>query len=183
MKLSPQEKLILVMLCDIQKKLGIDGEANHEFIAKSIFSDNTWAIPWELPGIFGDEQFNDPPEVEAVANILEMWSQLEASYSALSAPEKSRVETEAAPFGRVVKFPGFDGNNESHHLSIASHFIKEMGRWLEFSGRDLNSHAPSLAAYRRMLEVFDRVRESNTTDLLSVAEVIEILRARTHPKG
>jgi uncharacterized protein YfbU (UPF0304 family) len=183
MKLSPQEKLILVMLCDIQKKLGIDGEVNHEFIAKSIFSDNTWAIPWELPGIFGDEQFDDPPEVEAVSDILEMWSQIEASYSSLTAPEKSRVETEAAPFGREVKFPGFDGNRESTHLGIARHFIKEMGRWTEFSGRDLNSHAPSLAAYQRMLEVFNRIRESNTTDLLSVGEVVEILKARKHPKG
>lgn len=183
MKLSAQEKLILVMLCDIQQKFGVDGEVNHEFIAKSIFSDNTWAIPWELPGIFGDEQFYDPPEVRAVADILEMWSQVESSYFDLTTAEKVRVETEAAPFGSEVKFPGFDGNNEAGYLSIARHFINEMGRWTEFSGRDLNSHAPSLAAYRRMLEVFNRVRESNATDLLSVGEVIEILKARNHPKG
>jgi len=183
MKLSSQEKLIFVMLCDIYEKLGIDGEVNHKFIAKSIFSDNTWAIPWELPGIFGDEQFSDPPEVEEVADILEMWSQLEASYSALSAAEKTRVETEASPFGREVKFPGFDGNNESRHLSVAKHFIKEMGRWTEFEGRDLNSHAPSLAAYRRMLEAMNRARESNATGLLSVGEIVEVLKVRKHPKG
>lgn len=183
MKLSPQEKLILVMLCDIQEKLGADGEVNHRFIAKSIFSDNTWAIPWELPGIFGDERFDDPPEVEEVADILEMWSLIEASYSELSSAEKARVETEASPFGREVKFPGFDGNNESRHLSIAKHFIKEMGRWTEFDGRDLNSHAPSLAAYRRMREVMNRVSETNTTGLLSVGAIVEVLKARKHPKG
>lgn len=183
MKISPQEKLIIVMLCDIQNKLGIEGEANADFIAKSIFSDNTWAIPWELPGIFGDEQFGVPPEVEEVADILDMWSQVEISYSDFSAPEKSRIETEASPFGREVNFSGFDGNNESSHLSIAMHFIKEMGRWSEFGDRDLNSHAPSLATHRRMLEVFNRVRESNATDLLSAGDVIEILKARKYPNS
>jgi uncharacterized protein YfbU (UPF0304 family) len=183
MKLSPQEKLILVMLCDIQEKLGADGEVNHRFIAKSIFSENTWAIPWELPGIFGDEHFEDPPEVGEVADILEMWSLIEASCSKLSPAEKARVETEASPFGREVKFSGFDGNNEPSHLSIARHFIKEMGRWTEFDGRDLNSHAPSLAAYRRMRDVMNHVRQANATDLLSVGAIVEVLKARMHPKG
>ena len=183
MKLTPQEKLILIMLADIHKKLGINGEVDHEFIMKSIFSDNTWAIPWKLSGIFGDEQFDDPPEVEEVSDILDMWSLIEASYSALSVEEKTRIEKEASHFSGEVKFTGFDGNNESNHFSIAKHFIKELGRWTEFDGRDLNSHARSLPVYQRMLKVLNRVRETNLNDLLSAGEIIKILKAQKHPNG
>lgn len=183
MNFTPQEKLILTMLCDIYDKLGVNGEVDHKFIKRSIFTDNTWSIPWELPGIFADEQFDDPPEVKEVADILDMWSQLEASYSDLNEDEKSLVKEGAAPFGERVRFPGFDGNNEGRHFSVASHLIKDMKRWSEFDGRDLNSHARSLEAYRRMLTVFGRVRENNTSDLLSAQEIIEILKARAHPSN
>lgn len=181
MNFTPQEKLILVMLCDIYDKLGISGEVDHKLIKRSIFSDNTWSIPWEMPGIFGDEQFDDPAEVKEVSDVLDMWSQLEASYSHLSPEGKALVKQEAAPFGENVRFPGFDGNREARHFNVANHLVKEMGRWSEFSEHDLNSHAPSLEAYGRMLAVFEHVRESNHSDLLSAQEIIKILKARMHP--
>lgn len=80
--------------------------------------------------------------VKDVVNILTMWSSIENSYEKLSLEDKEIVQIEATPFGKHVKFDGFDGNNECSHFSIASFLIDHLNRFSNFKGRDLNSHTP-----------------------------------------
>ncbi|TOL43317.1 hypothetical protein CGH98_23025, partial [Vibrio parahaemolyticus] len=73
-----------------------------------------------------------------------MWSFIEHSYAQLSDEEKVHLEEAAKPFGKDPKFPGFDGNNESSYMGIASFIVNDLERFEEFKGRNFNSHCPSL---------------------------------------
>jgi uncharacterized protein len=113
-KLSDGEKLIILMLADMYKAMKIKGEFDPDFISKTIWSDNLWGFNWELSGI-PFEKSETPPQVIETTNVLDMWVLLEEAYAALSPADKARLEKEAAPFGKDVRFHGFDGNNEPHY--------------------------------------------------------------------
>ena len=53
MKLSNSEKLILTMLAEIQEKLGIQNGTDTKLLTSAIYSNNTWALSLEIPGIVG----------------------------------------------------------------------------------------------------------------------------------
>ena len=85
--------------------------------------------------------------------MLEMWRFLEEGHEALPAAGKAKVALET---GRdSVRFPGFDGNHESGHMSVARFVVVWMGYFPGFAARgDFNSHWPMLESYRRMLAIF-----------------------------
>lgn len=173
MKLTTPEKLILSMLAQLHLKLDIEPETA-KLISSAIHTDNTWALTWELSGIPQDKREADPPEVKEVANYLDMWSIIEAGMKKLDAAAKKEVEDSC--YGRTT-FPGFDGNNESRHYSVANFLIKEMGRWTEFAKRDLNSHHATLDRAERMYKVFEPMRAKLDLNTLSKAQLIAILGA------
>src|SRR5688572_7612554 len=107
MKISDGEKLIILMLTELYKKLELEDEIDPDFIRSAIFSDNLWSIPWKYPGIpFADQ---DTPEVvKEVLDILDMWSLIEHRYERLSKEEKAKLEQGAGAFGKEPKFRGFD---------------------------------------------------------------------------
>lgn len=173
MKLSNSEKLILIMLCGVQKKLGLtknDG-VDPDFISSAIHTDNTWAVEWQYPGIFSDSPEQDPPEVTEVLNYLDMWQFIEEGFDKLSTEEKSSINSYQA------KFIGFDGNNESEFMSIARFFINDLERFQHFKGRDLNSHSPKIGLYRRMYMIFEPIRRTLYDRSLSKKELELILNA------
>ena len=180
MKFTNAEKLIVTMLADLHEKLGID-EFDTKLIKQAIYSNNTWALSWELPGIVGDSPESTPPEVSLVVDILDMWSFIEEAYERFDATEKSALEAKADPFGKHVEFSGFDGNNESEYMSIANFLVKEMDRFTRFADRDLNSHCPVIDGYQRMLAKFLTIRPTLVGHGLSVEEMAEVLNARRHP--
>lgn len=176
MKLTNAEKLILLMLSDVYEKLELDG-IDTKLIRSAIYSENTWALDWEMPGVVGSQSEPTPPLVQEVANYLDMWWMLEDAAASFDPKTKARLEKEAAPFGTHIRFPGFDGNNESRALSIARILIEDMGRFSRFQGRDLNSHAPLSPAYARMYEVFARIKPSLGSKGLSADQALAILKA------
>src|SRR5947199_5895682 len=123
MELSNGEKLILVMLSEIYEHLKIKGEIDPKFVRKSIFSEQTWSLAWQYPGIIGSSENKIPPVVSEVLDILEMWEMLEVSYKRLKPADKTRVEAEAKPFGSNVQFRGFDGNNETEYMGAAGFLV------------------------------------------------------------
>lgn len=177
MKLSNPEKLILLMLGEIYDKLGLS-DIDTKLLRSAIHSENTWALDWEMPGIVGGDNEPTPPLVQDVVNYLDMWSFLEEAYGTFDPPTREHVARKAESFGRYVRFPGFDGNNESKALSIARILVNDMGRFSRFKGRDLNSHAPIMPSYVRMLKVFSTIRPSlSSTRSLSPEQVIAVLQA------
>ena len=83
MEIRSSEKLILVMLSEIYKKLEIDGEVNPDFIQSAIFSGNLWGLDWEYESL-SDAQDKTPPKVKEVIDFLDMWDFVESSYENLS---------------------------------------------------------------------------------------------------
>jgi uncharacterized protein len=183
MKLSDGEKLILVMLSEIHQKLKIEDGVDSELVQSAIFSGNLWGLKWEFTGIFHDSE-PTPEMVTEVVDILDMWSFIEKADQSLSPDDKAQVEREATPFGKHVKFTGFDGNGEAGYISVARFLIDELDRFGEFKGRELNSHVPfSLDAHRRMLAVFTPLRPSLTESDLSANQITRILKERIHPEN
>ena len=116
-----------------------------------------------------------------VHRILRMWAVIERTYGQLSEDERNRIEVEAHPFGHDVRFEGFAGNEETKHLRAARELVD-----LEFDmfrGRDLNSHLPYLAAYRRMLRIFEDRLSTRPAGDLSVSDIIALLKEFQHPDG
>ena len=181
MKLSDGEKLIALMLADLHEHLEIDGDLDAGFVKNAIYNDHLWSIPFKYSGL--DFEGGDlPEEVSEVLNIMDMWRFIEYHYSQLSDANKTEVARLANPFGDNPQFSGFDGNNETEYMSVAQCIVEDLDRFNEFQDRDLNSHAPSLDGYRRMLPVFERLRSASVyNDSISVDEIVSILIERVHP--
>lgn len=179
--LSNGEKLILKMLCGLYKHFDIRDDIDPEFVEAIIHGGHYWGLEWKYPGLFhghGDKERT----VSEVLDVLEMWSFIERGYSRLSQGEKDRVEREAEPFGKHVEFRGFDGNNEAEHLGVAHFLIDQLDRFADFKGRDLNAHMPTLDIYRRMLAIFGPIRATIMGGELKASQIIELLKAQTHPE-
>ncbi len=177
MSISDGEKLILHMLCEVYKHLKIKGELDPDFITRALHGGHYWGLEWQYTGIFHGHQ-DSRHVVSEVVDVLDMWSFIESGYAKLSPEEQSRVETEGDPFGKYVRFSGFDGNNETEHLGVAHFLIDDLERFTSFKGRDLNSHIPSLDIYKRMFRVFEPMRRNTMGRELSATEIIDLLNAK-----
>jgi uncharacterized protein YfbU (UPF0304 family) len=173
--LSDGEKLIIGILEDMSESMKLPEKGLANFAVSAIVGGHYWAIPMDRSGLFAPDR-DTREELAEVFDILEMWSHLERCYATLSKADKARVKAEAEQFVERVKFPGFDGNEEGTHFSIALFLTREMNRYANFKQRDLNSHFPHLATYRRMVAVFKPLAENLRGDHLSVDELIRILR-------
>jgi len=167
MELTDGERLILVMLADLQEALKVRGEVDPGFIKRAVINKDGWAIAMEYSGLFMSGDL--PPEVEETIDILAMFSHVESAIDNLDDPDRSRLQAH-----RNAKFAGFDGNNDSHY-GHAHTLIRDMGRFSEFDGRALNSHSRgSLPRYQDMYQRYQPVL-SRTSGELKVADLEEIL--------
>lgn len=181
MKLTNPEKLILVMLAELHEKVGIDS-TNTKLLKNAIYSDNTWALSWEMRGIVGDHGDPTPPEVSEVVDVLGMWTLIEEAYASYDAPKQAAVQAAAKASGGAPRFAGFDGNNEAEYLGIANFLVTDMGRFAQFKGRDLNSHFPAMDGYRRMLAIWKPTRAGlGGGTVMSPDRMTELLNARRAP--
>ena len=179
LSLSDGEKFIILMLCDIFKNQKIKSDIDPTFVESAIYGGHYWALRWKYSGIFHGHEDNSDTHKE-VLDILDMWSCIERGYRNLSKTDKLRVAKDATHYGQDVSFPGFDGNNESEHRSIALFIIKNLEGYPIFRGRDLNSHWPSIATYKRMLPVFQLLLSNLMGGDLNASQIIEILNTGQH---
>lgn len=178
-QLSDGERLISMMLGDLIKGLGVETETNVDLVQQVIYGGHYWALDWEMPGIFHGHSDKESC-VSFVVDVLDMWQFIEEAVEELDTKDLARLDKEAAPFGKHVVFPGFDGNNEGEYLSIARFLINDMNRFSRFGKdhRDINSHCPVVASYASMLEVFEPIRKTLIGRRLSADDLIAILNVR-----
>ena len=174
MKLSDGEKLILIMLSDIQEAQGVRNSVDPELVRSAIYYDCAWGIPMEYPGIpFSDT--TTPKIVEDVSNILQMWTLIETSYAKLSEDDRIKVEAKAYPFGSAPHFEGFDSNSEAEELRIVSFLVDYLNRFINFKGRILISAMPLGGRYKRMYEIYEPMLTKIDRGRLSADQLIAIL--------
>ena len=178
LRLTDGDKLNFMMLRDIAKHLKIeDMGTDVDFLSETIYGGHYWAPIWEMQGLF-HKHVDRPEDVTLVVDTLDMWDFIEGSIEKLRPEEIERLK--AANHGYLPKFSGFDGNNESTLMSIARFMVEKMGRFSRFAGRDLNSHSPGAARYRRMTERFEPMRINlgfgRSLDVNQITELLEIER-------
>ncbi|WP_334141275.1 YfbU family protein [Atlantibacter hermannii] len=181
MSYTQAEKLQILLLCDIHEALGIKNSFDADIIREAVSTNNTWAIEWEASSLSTEE--DTPEDVSFVCDVLDMYDFLKFTYDNLTEEDKKKLTEEVKHFNGEdsVTFPGFDGNNESRLMSIA-YMLKKLNR---FNRQDItkNSHMPTIAIYRRMLEVFYDARKDMAPGKgISYEALRDTLRARTHPE-
>ena len=178
MNLTDGEKLILVMLCDIQKSLNVKGSLDIEALRSSLLAE----LKDFAPGSNGAQ--GATPDRESIARevseILDMWSVIERGYKRLTVDEKREVEAGAGPLGRGVRFSGFDGDTEGEYRALAHFLIEEAGQFERFQGRNLEAHMPALAGYRRMLRLYGPMRPAGSDPRLGVYQIIALANAEKY---
>ena len=177
---SLSEKLILSMLCDLLRDPDDKERIDPNFVEEAIFAGHYWAFNQKYPHIVGRPP--DSPElVREVRDILEMWLVIEHHYEQLGEADKARITSEAELLCTDVKFMGFYANEESLHLSIAAFLIERLRNYPRFEKRRLNTRGPVVDWYRRMLKLYEPIRESLLVRSLSVSEIVSLFRERVHP--
>jgi uncharacterized protein YfbU (UPF0304 family) len=178
MKVSPAEKLILQMLCEVYEKLEIDHEIDHKFVQSALHNDQLWAFEWQYNFLQDhDHTQPNPPAVKETADILDMWAFLESAFARLDDGEKKRVLAEGEVYGDEITFAGFDANNEEHY-GVATFMIDDLKRFQSFAGRDINSHSESVPAHLRMLDVFLPIRANLHMGKMTGDQIISVMKAR-----
>lgn len=168
-KISDGDKLILIMLCSLFKKLGIDDSVDPSFVEGAIYGGHSWALEYEYPGIF--EKEDEHSAVNEVFDILGIWWVIESSRHKFSEEENNRIDEEIYP--RSAVFEGFDGNNETEYYAISKFIIDKTDKFEGFKGRDLNSHMEMLHAYRWMLSEIEKVENKydlNPDDIIKLCK-------------
>ena len=144
MELSVKDRLILSNQYLILEKLYPEEAAEFANDRKAI--ENGYTLHYrDITGRFGEEL--PEPNCQHVYNILEMYRALTFGYQELE--NKEGIEE------RNLKFPGFDGNNETDLFSYCTFLITDKGLYQELEG-DLNSHMPMLDIYDKMLNEWEK---------------------------
>jgi uncharacterized protein YfbU (UPF0304 family) len=187
----PADKLIIAMLADLFKHLKVTDGINADLVMDALYGGHYWALNWQVTGmpthLFHNHE-DKAADVSFVVDVLDMWKFIETGFSKLPQKGKERIATEVdGVVGKHVEFFGFDEhsqNGESGLLHIARFMIEKLGSFKStFGGRDLNSHMPMADQYRRMLRVFEPIRQSLVGTTLSTDQLIKILKAAKVPQG
>ncbi len=174
-RLTDGEKLIAAMLCDLIRESGIDSGFDPDFIEEALTGGHYWALGRRYGGLFREAGGDSDGTVTEVIDILEMWTLLESGHAALSTEAKAKVERETG--WADVRFPGFDGNNEIEHLSIARFLVERMDYFPGLGPRaGINSHAQVLESHRRKLAAFRPLRRSLAGREMTGDELIRVLK-------
>lgn len=138
LKLSEAERLILLNQYLILKKLDPEDSKDYDLKIEILQAGLVGAYRFVLT----DLEPETPPEVfEKALEILDMYRRLIDSNATL--------ESNGFPKERL-RFPGFDGNNESSLSYSANVFVEKMGRYEEI-GKIPNTHMPVVFRYDKML--------------------------------
>lgn len=176
MEMTDAQRLIIFMLAEIYEHLGLEG-VDPNLIREAIHSDNTWGISMAYDGLRFEET-DTPPHVQGVMQAMEMWRHLERIFEQYSEGEQRDILQRSNQSRETLLFPGFDGNNETEHISAATFLIDNLGLFHRFRGRDLNAGYPCMTRYRRMLPAYTEVlRSDRGLEGMTPEDMVNILNA------
>ncbi|HEL4264434.1 YfbU family protein [Stenotrophomonas maltophilia] len=176
MKFTDEQRLIVIMLAEMQKAMNVQGEISADVVATAALSRQEFAIAYEYGHLFSNSEV--PDDFHFVVNVLEMWSMLEDGLNHLDINEQSVLEAVAGKESARARFNGFDGNREFNLKSYTTMLVETLGTFAQFSGRTFNAHTVRREKYERMLAVFDPIRDDLPGDrYMTASEIGEVLSA------
>ena len=121
-----------------------------------------------------DERISDemaPEDGHLVLEILDLYRAIE---DIKRASKDSRLLVHHNSF-----FRGFDGNNETEHMSFCRFLIETQGKFQEqkqylLKNDNLNSHMPMIEKYSRMMDMAKRLPNKRS---MNVDEALQVLNA------
>jgi len=166
MKLDIKERLSLSYQLKILEKLYPEDKqyyANHRKAIEDGYELHySWLIEHLSDGLTSDE-------CNFVLEVLDMYSALHFSYKQLKdSPKLIDIS---------VKFPGFDGNNETMFMAYTKYFIEDLGRFNEIketSNGYYNSHSRMIPKYKKMLEIWKDIKKPYTNEITE-EQILELI--------
>lgn len=166
MELTKKDRLILINQFLILEKLYPDEADYYEKHRIALQQGYKLHYPWIVENLWEEL---DESECRRVLDTLDMYRAVKHSYERLK--DKSGIEE------HQVEFPGYDGNNESHHLSYARYFIVDLDRYDELRKDveypDFNSHCQMLDKYDRMLARWAKFGKSHDLAAENIKHLLE----------
>ena len=170
-KLTKKERALFVYLLKILKNQG-DEEYDYDNLIKALEYGYELHYGDVFDCLFDEELSAD--DCREVLDILEMYRGIIYSFINLKRDGKNVSLSE-----NDVKFPGFDGNNETKQMSYTDYFIKDLGRYdeiEELSHGNYNSHWPKLGKYRAMLMKWETYKALPNRYMMTEQQIIDLLK-------
>jgi uncharacterized protein YfbU (UPF0304 family) len=158
--------VILINQFHILAKLDKQNAADYERDAKAL--SHGFSLNYEFLDYLSSEM---PVEnCRFVMDVLSMYDGMQRSWKAL--------KTKGGITKQQITYRGFDGNNETQHMSYSQFVVNDCGRFDYMGIKDHNSHMESIPGYLRMLEKWSEFKRSNT---MSSEQLRALIEASYHP--
>ncbi|WP_420001764.1 YfbU family protein [Acinetobacter sp. LF10] len=160
-ELTDKERLFLANQHEILSHLDADNSDYHLKLAEQLRDGHKWLYSQSFDNF--SENLSDD-DAELVLNILQIYQMIEDAYDGLS--DKSLISE------HQIKFPGFDGNNETEFMGFVDALEKSHCFTDVIQNGHRNSHSAKVHVYKRMIAKWQEFGEPYS---LTKEQLIEIL--------
>lgn len=168
MELTYNERIMMLLMLEVLEKVD---PANFNYSDLRTALEDGYVAWYDSPFQHVSTQEFSVQQSREVGNILDMYTNLILSFNKLA--DKGTLTLEN------VKFPGFDGNNESVYMGYTSFLLDDLGRFEYVKANSLvnyNSHMQMLPKYRSMLNILVPIPILQRNSL-SIEQIENILSA------
>lgn len=167
LELTDPERLILANQYDILSKLHDD--PGYAKVSKELKAGHEWLYSQHIKSLLSPKL--PQSEAEYVLCILGIFCDLEKSYNKLE--DKSGIEE------YLIRFSGFDANNESEFLSFAQALREDVRFTSILDKATINSYVSTTEMYKRIIECWRRLGEPSYP--YNKETILSIVDSRKHP--
>ena len=159
-ELTDKERLFLANQHEILGHLNKDNSDYHFKLAEQLRDGHEWLYSQSFDN-FSENLPDDAAEL--FLNILQIYEMIQDTYDGLS--DKSLISE------HQIKFPGFDGNNETEFMGFVDALEKD-NRFVDvIQTGNRNSHSPKVHVYERMIakwQAFGKPYNLTTEQLIEI---------------
>lgn len=172
MDLSRAERWVLSNQYRILELIDEENAESHRHAQEILQCGYELCYGWICEHIYEEKDVLTNDQCKFVLDVMTMYDAMQHAYDRMD--DKSGIDP------HDVKFPGFDGNNETQYMAFARFFCEGKDRFTGLrKGFDgFNSHLPTLDMYGRMLPAWKM--SQNKYDLTK-DDLIRITEASVHP--
>lgn len=159
MSFTDTERVILANQYEILGKLSKSNEKAYLDLAENLRDGHEWIYDEKI----SVSPIFDKEKSDFVVSILELYEIIQDSFDALS--DKGSLTP------NLVKFPGFDGNNESDYMRFFSALVNN--QQFAHVKADKNSHMQKISTYKAMLNKWKSLGKGHRLSLDDIEAIFD----------
>ena len=176
MEMTDVERLIFLMLSEINEKIGIESNILPDFITTTNLRDK------QFPFIESSRNEKNLLSItKEVISILDMWIDIQRSHNSLTNEKREVLEINVPYIGNKPVFSGFNITYEKDYMELTQYLVGEIERFRKLWVSDFVSKTSTLNGYKRMLDVYMPIRKACPNKLLTLNQLCEILINKNEP--